>query len=416
MKSKSMVRAAVGAAVLAAIASVAIAATPKEQKAVVQTGSGGPEVMKYQTVPVLDPGKDQVLIKVYAAAVNPIDWKMRVGMGGMGAGEGMAAGAAPAGGPPAGDGMMAGGPPAAGAAPQGAGGPPAGGDAMAGGPPGGAGMGGMNMSGPRIPGFDVAGVVEKVGEGVTNVKVGDPVFSMIGMVQVNGLNGGYSQYAVAPAANVIAKPKNITYAQAAGLATAGMTGARQVVSADIQKGQRVFINGIAGGVGSSAAQVAKARGAYVIGTASAKHNAYLKSIGVDEVIDYTKVKFEEAVKQPVDVVIETVGAETATRALKILKKGGKLVTVAGAPSADACKAAEVTCPAGGPPGAGGAAGPSEGELLALVGKLAAEGKFKVNVDASFPLEKAVDAQEENRNGGTTGKIIIAVDAVNASKK
>jgi NADPH:quinone reductase-like Zn-dependent oxidoreductase len=399
---------ALGAAVLATSIGLALAATPKEQKAVVQNGSGGVEVMKYQTIPVLEPGKDQVLIKVYAASVNPVDWKMRVGMG-MGAG-GPPAGDMGAGGPPGGDNM--------GAAPQGAGGPPGGG---AGGPPGGGdgmggeGMGGgMNMSGPRVPGFDVAGVVEKVGEGVTSVKVGDPVFSMIGMVQTSGLNGAYSQYALAPAANVVAKPKTLTYAQAAGLGTAGMTGTRLIESANIQKGQRVFIDGIAGGVGSSAAQVAKAKGAYVIGTASSKHNAFLKSIGVDEVIDYTKVKFEETIKQPVDVVVETVSGDNATRALKILKKGGKVVSAAGAPSADACTAAGVTCPAGGPPGAQG--GPSEGQLLAQVAKLASEGKFKVNVDATFPLEKAADAQEKNRAGGTTGKVIIVVDEANANKK
>ncbi|MGC3980346.1 MAG: NADP-dependent oxidoreductase [Steroidobacteraceae bacterium] len=400
MKSNSsLVRAAVGAAILAVTAGVAFAATPKEQKAIVITANGGPEVLKLQSIPVLEPGKDQVLIKVYAAAVNPVDWKMRQGMGGMGAGaapggEGMGGGA-PAGAP-------------AGGAP-GAGGPPGGGEGMGGAPAG----GGAAAFSPSVPGMDVAGVVEKVGPGVTTLKVGDAVFSMIGRGGVTGLNGGYSQYVVAPAANVISKPKNLSYAEAAGLGTAGMTGDRAINTADIQKGQRVFINGIAGGVGSAAAQVAKAKGAYVIGTASAKHNAYLKSIGVDEVIDYTKVQFEDAIKQPVDVAIETVGAETATRALKIIKKGGKLISVAGSPGADACAAAGVVCPAGGPPGANG---PTEGQLLAEVGKLASEGKYKVNVDASFPLDKAADAQEENRNGGTSGKIIINVDAAQAGKK
>lgn len=356
MNKSSMACLAISAVLLAACATAPVAVTPKEQKAIVLTANGGPEVLKLQTVPVLEPGKDQVLIKVYAAAVNPVDWKMRQGMAGMGAGAAFS---------------------------------------------------------PSILGMDVAGVVEKVGAGVTSPKVGDPVFSMIGRGGVTGLNGGYSQYVVAPAANVIPKPKNLTYSEAAGLGTAGMTGARAISTADVQKGQRVFINGIAGGVGSAAAQIAKARGAYVLGTASAKHNAYLKSIGVDEVIDYTKVKFEEVIKQPVDVAIETVGAETATRALKIIKKGGKLISVAGSPGAPACAAAGVICPAGGPPGANG---PTEGQLLAEVGKLAGEGKYKVNVDATFPLEKAADAQEENRNGGTSGKIIVVVDAAQASKK
>lgn len=395
----SVARLAISAAVLAACAGTALAATPAEQKAIVQTANGGPEVLKYQSIPVLQPGKDQVLIKVYAAAINPVDWKMRQGMGGMGAGaapggEGM--GGAPGGAAPAG--APASGPPGGGAPAGGAGGPPGGGAAA---------------SNTSVPGLDVAGVVEKVGEGVTTLKVGDPVFSMIGRGGVTGLNGGYSQYVVAPAANVVAKPKTLTYGEAAGLGTAGMTGNRAVSQANISKGQRVFIDGIAGGVGSAAAQIAKAKGAYVIGTASAKHNAYLKSIGVDEVIDYTQVKFEEAIKQPVDVAIETVSAEGAAKALKIIKKGGTLISVAGSAGADACAAAGVTCPGGGPPGAGAT---SEGQLLAEVGKLAGEGKYKVNVDAKFPLEKAADAQEENRNGGTQGKIILVVDAAQADKK
>lgn len=397
---------AVLAGVLGICAGLAMAATPKEQKAIVQNGNGGPEVLKLQTVPVLEPAQGQVLIKVYAASINPVDWKMRTGMGGRppgGGAPGGGAGGPPgggAGGPPGGA-PAAGGPPGGGPPGGGAGGPPGGG---AGGPPGG-------MSGPRIPGMDVSGVVEKVGPGVTNVKVGDAVFSMIGRTTVQGLNGGYAEYVVAAATNVVSKPKKLTYAQAAGLGTAGMTGARAVTQANVMKGQRVFIDGIAGGVGSSAAQIAKARGAVVIGTATAKHNAYLKSIGVDEVVDYSKVKFEETVK-PVDVVIETVNAENATRALKILKKGGTLVSVAGAPSADQCAAAGVTCPGGGPPGAGA---PSEGDMLSEVGKLADAGKFSVNVDKTFPLAQAADAQVLGAEGHTEGKIILTVGP-DANKK
>lgn len=348
---------AILAGVLGACTGLALAATPKEQKAIVQTGNGGPEVLQLQTVPVLAPGPGQVLIKVYAAAVNPVDWKRREGSG--------------------------------------RGAPPGAGTALV----------------SFIPGFDVAGVVEKTGSAVTQFKAGDAVLAMLGRDAVTGLNGGYAEYAIAAASNVIAKPKSLTYEQAAGLATTGVTAARAVIATDVSKGQRVFINGIAGGVGSAAAQIAKARGAYVIGTASAKHHAYLKSIGVDEAIDYTQLKFEDAVKQPVDVVIETVGAETATRALKILKKGGTLFSVAGNPSAEQCAAAGVNC--GGPRGPND---PSEGELLTEVAKLADAGRFQVNVDAGFPLERAAAAQEENRNGGTQGKIIIDVAAVQAKQK
>lgn len=352
---------------------------PTKQMAIVQTGNGGPEVLSYESIPVLEPGVGQVLIEVYAAAVNPIDWKIREGMGG---------GSRP-------PGVDKGGP--------------------EGSPPGEGGPGGAPAagSGQRVPGMDVAGVVAKVGVGVTKVKVGNPVFSMIGRVQVDGLNGGYSHYVIAPADNVAPKPGTLTYAQAAGLGTASMTAARSVYSAGVKKGQRFFINGIAGGVGSSAAQIGKARGAYVLGTATSRHHEFLDSLGVDQAIDYRQVRFEEAIEEPVDAALDTVGPETATRALEILKEGGILVSIAGGPDTVACEAAGVVCPRGGP---GALGGPSEGDFLREVGELAEAGKFTVNVDATFPLARAADAQEENRDGGTEGKIILIVDEAMANMK
>ena len=117
---------------------------------------------------------------------------------------------------------------------------------------------------------------------------------------------------MAPVANVVRKPANMTFAHAAGLGIATVTGVRVVDDTQVAKGQRVLITGVAGGVGSAAAQTAKAKGAIVVGTASAQHNAYLSSIGVDQVIDYTKVEFEEQVGH-VDVVIDTVGGDTSVR-------------------------------------------------------------------------------------------------------
>ena len=264
-----------------------------------------------------------------------------------------------------------------------------------------------------IPGFDVAGVIEKTGKGVTAFKAGDAVFSMIGRVQVDGLNGGYAQYVVAPVANVVAKPKNMTYAAAAGLGTSGMTGERIVREGQVKKGQRVLITGVAGGVGSTAAQVAKAEGAHVIGTASGKHYSFLKSIGVDEVVDYTQGKFEDKIKN-VDVVINTVTGDTAARSLKTLKKGGIFVSVASRPTAEECAAAGVNCAGTGPGGMAG--GMTEGELLAAAGKHAAAGLYKVNVDKTFPLAEAGAAQEYNRDGHSEGKVILVVDSANASRK
>jgi NADPH:quinone reductase-like Zn-dependent oxidoreductase len=360
-------------ALLTGGASLAIAATPTEQHAIVQTGTGGPEVLNYQTVPVLQPGENQVLIRTYAAAVNPVDWKMRVGM----------RRPAPAGAP---------------CAPPGA---PA-----AGGPPGG------SAPAQSIPGLDVAGVIEQVGPGVSTVKVGDKVFSMIGRGPVNGLNGAYSQFVVAPAANVVAKPANFTFEQAAGIGTAGMTGERTVLQTKLSKGQRVLITGVAGGVGSATAQIALALGAHVVGTASSRHADFLKSIGVTDVVDYTNGKWEDKIKD-IDVVIDTVGGETTDRALSTLKKGGTLASIAGSASADKCAALGVVCLGGGPPGPGG---PSEGEMLAAVAKLAAEGKFKIHVDLTYPLEQAAEAQEYNRAGHSEGKDILIVDAAKANTK
>jgi NADPH:quinone reductase-like Zn-dependent oxidoreductase len=342
----------VWAAALTGSAATAVAAAPGEQQAIVQTGNGGPEVLTLQSIPVLRPGDHQVLIRVYAAAVNPTDWKMRIG-------------------------------PSPGAAPPVA-------DAA--------------TPDRRIPGLDVAGVIESIGTGVTDLHVGEAVFSLIGRT-VPGLNGGYSQYVVAPAENVVPKPKQLTYAEAAGIGVAGRTAERSVEQAQLQRGQRVLITGVAGGVGSAAAQIAKAHGAYVFGTAQPVHTAFLKSIGVDKVIDYKQPSWTDQAKN-VDVVIDTVGADTATTALGLVKRGGVFITIASRDITPAmCSAAGVTCPYVGAPRAGD---PSEGDYLRPVAKLIEAGKFSVHIDKTYPLASAADAQEYNRGGHTEGKIILIV--------
>lgn len=341
----------------ALVALHASAQVPTTQTAVVQTRNGGPEVLEPQSVPVLEPGPGQVLIRVHAAAVNPVDWRMREGYSGR---------------------------PQPGRRP-----PPSS-------PP------------VRIPGFDAAGTIAALGPGVTGLSVGDAVFAMIGLIRVDGLNGGYSEYVVAPANRSLPMPDGFTFAEAAGLGTVGLAAARILLPVDIQPGQRVFVNGIAGGVGSSAAQMAKALGAVVIGTASARHHQYLESIGVDQIVDYTQVNFEDVV-EPVDVYVETVSVEFATRGLKIIKPGGAIASVVGVPAPELCQQAQVDCPELGPPDAQPEAGAmSEPELLAHVRRLAQEGSYRVNVDRTFPLAEAGAAQEYNREGHTTGKVILIV--------
>lgn len=333
---------------------IALAATPKEQQAIVQNGNGGPEVLKLQTVPVLEPGANQVLIKVYAAAINPTDWKNRAA----------APGYVPAPGAPT----------------------------------------------TLIPGGDAAGVIEKVGSGVTAFKVGDPVFAIITR-NPRVLNGAYSEYAVASTNTVVAKPKNVTYAEAAGLGIAAVTGVRAVNVTKVAKGQRVLITGAAGGVGSIAVQAAKAKGAYVIGTASARHHQYLRSLGIDEVIDYTQGKFEEQAKN-VDAVIDTVGEidNTAERALASLKKGGMYVSVASRTVEGKCAAAGVIC------APRGTAQEVEREIFEEVAALTAAGKLDVHLDKTFPLAQAAEAQVYGEQGRTQGKIGLIVNAAQANKK
>ncbi len=347
------------------LAGVSVAATPTEMQAILADGTG-PEGLKLQTLSVPQPGAGQVLVKIYAAAVNPVDWKTRAG---------------PAGAPPP-------------------------------------------KLDPFIPGRDIAGIVVKAGAGVTQFKAGNAVFGQVAPLPGLALNGAYAQYAVAPVTDLAPKPRRMSYAQASGLGIATVTGVRAVQHAKVAAGQRVLVTGAAGGVGSAAVQAAKARGAYVIGTAAGRHAAYLKGIGLDEHVDYTVGDWTARI-QNVDAVIDTVSAANSTQALRTMKPGGTLVFVAGRPEAAACTAAGVDCqggalgpmnvpaPAGATAGAAAAAGnPVVDEIL----RLANAGKLSVTIDASYPLEKAAAAQQENRNGGTQGKIVLIVDAANASKK
>jgi NADPH:quinone reductase-like Zn-dependent oxidoreductase len=340
MKSRVSLLPRLAIAGLFATCLLAQAAPPKEQRAILQ--KAGSDALQLQTVPVPTPGANQVLIRIYAAAVNPADWKS---------------------GAPSDD---------------------------------------------QIPGGDVAGVVAALGEGVTGFSTGDPVFG-IALRRRGVLNGAYAEYAVAAVANVVLKPAKITYAQAAGLGIATVTGVRVVDDTEIAKGQRVLITGVAGGVGSAAAQAAKARGAYVIGTASAQHNAYLRSIGVDQVIDYTKVDFETQVSH-VDAAIDTVGGDTALRAMSTLPRGGRFAST-GSHDLDAqCAKAGLKC------APYRSAADVARPIYEQVASLVSAGKLEINIDKSFPLADASRARAYSMAGHAEGKIILLVDAAQAGRK
>ena len=243
-----------------------------------------------------------------------------------------------------------------------------------------------------IPGRDLAGVIDAAGDAAGPWKVGQAVIAI-------ATGGSYAEYAIASVNAVAAKPQRLSFEEAAGIPVVGETAWRALVTiANVQPGQRVLIHGGAGGVGSSAVQIAKARGAYVIATASPDHNDLLRSLGADECVDYHTVRFEEELKD-IDVVLNTVDAETGARSVGIVKPGGILVSVAGAAPAAQCEAAKIRC---------AVTGHATGEMLGALSELADQGKFRIHIDRQFPLADAAKALELNRQGHTGAKIILEV--------
>jgi NADPH:quinone reductase-like Zn-dependent oxidoreductase len=240
---------------------------------------GGPEVLKLEEAPRPTPADDEVLIKIYASGVNPLDYKIR---------EGHAKGKFP-------------------------------------------------VKFPLIPGWDVSGEVEEVGSDIKNFRKGDEVYGRPDPTR----NGTYAEYVVVKSAYVSRKPQSIGHDKAAGVPLAGLTAWQALFDhGDLQPGQKVLIHAASGGVGSYAVQFAKWKGAYVIGTASKDNVDFVKKLGADEVLDYKKVKFEEKLKD-LDLVIDLVGGDTQKKSLDVIKKGGKLVTTVGPQFAEIAKAKDV---------------------------------------------------------------------------
>lgn len=230
--------------------------------AISQDTLGGPEVLQPTTVPRPEPGLGEVLVRVHAAGVNPADVMNRH-------------------------------------------------------------SGAFSGEPPFILGWDVSGTIETVGLGVTLYQPGVEVFGMLPFPQGNG---AYAQYVVAPARTFVPKPATLDHVQAAAIPLAGLTAWQALVeTAHIGAGSRVLINGAAGGVGHFAVQIAKARGAHVIGLASTQKMEFVHSLGADEVIDYTTTDFTEVTGE-LDAVLEVVGGDYPARALEVLKPGGMLVS------------------------------------------------------------------------------------------
>ena len=256
------------------------------------------------------------------------------------------------------------------------------------------------LSLPYIPGWDLSGVVEAVGYGVTRFKVGDEVF---GMPRFPRAASAFAEFVTAPARHLTLKPSTLSHVEAAALPLVGLTAWQMLVDiAQVQAGQRVLVNAGAGGVGHLAVQIAKHRGAYVIATARTEKHDFVRSMGADEVVDYTHVPVAEVVKD-MDIVIELVGGDICLTMLKTLRPGGLLV------SAQAAWAPELQKEAArlGVRASWYLVEPDHVGLEGLA-DLVRENRLKVHVERTFPLDQARHAQELVGEKRVAGKVVLTV--------
>ena len=249
----------------------------------------------------------------------------------------------------------------------------------------------------QVPGVDGSGVIAGLGPGVAGYKIGDPV------IVWSPAGGTYAQYVVAPVDNLAHKPDSLSFAEAAGVAHAGLAAWNMLIDqARLRSGESVLVLGGAGGVGSAAVQIAKIKGARVFATASARNAEYLKSLGADTVFDYTTQHFEDQLRN-IDIAINTVDLDNAYRALAVLGRGGYLLSPVGLPDAAQCAARIVTCS-----GRSGSATPVH-LALEQIAAWARTGRFRVNVDRSFALNEVLQAWQYSQAGHTRGKSVIRID-------
>ncbi|MBV8932453.1 MAG: NADP-dependent oxidoreductase [Kutzneria sp.] len=309
-------------------------------RAISQDVLGGPEVLKEVQVPRPQPALNEVLVRVRAAGVNPTDWKHRA------------------------SGLFLGQP-------------------------------------PFVLGWDVSGVVDEVGAGVTLFKPGDEVFGML--PYPHGV-GAHAEYATGPSRAFARKPPGIDHVHAAAVPLAALTAYQALVdTAGLHAGQRVLIHAAAGGVGHLAVQIAKARGAYVIGTASAGKREFLRDLGTDEVIDYQTVDFAEAVRD-VDVVLDTLGGDHRARSLRVLRRRGLLVSILPYGLGDLAEEADRLGVR-----AKGLLVEADHASMKAVADLVEEGRLRPVVAETFPLADAAKAHERGETGRTAGKLVLVVD-------
>lgn len=307
-------------------------------KAVRIHGYGGPDVLTYEDAPCPTPGPGEVLIRVHATTVNPFDCAFRAGY--------LSSYITP--------------------------------------------------TFPVILGTDVSGVIEASGADVTSFKPGNSVYARAGVYR----DGAYAQYVVVSAADVAMKPQSLDHIHAAAIPHVVLTAWQALFeAAKLSEGQTVLIHGAAGGVGHIALQLAKLRGAKVIGTASVNLDL-VKDLGVDEAVDYSTTLFEKVASQ-VDVVLDTQGGDTQERSWATLKPGGMMVSTVQPPSNE-------TAVAHGVRQHFVASTPPIGETLTEVAGLIDNGHIKATVSTVMPLQDVRKAHELIETKHSRGKIVLQV--------
>ena len=307
-----------------------------KMRAVVAHEYGAPDVLKIEQVQRPEPGDDEVLVRVIASSVNPAD---PLTLSGKYAKE-------------------------------------------------------FGTHLPLIAGYDIAGVVEKTGANITQLKVGDAVYGY------PTFGGGWADYVTVKEWEVAAKPKSLNFVEAAAVPMGALTAWQSLVDvAKLQPGQTVLIHGGSGGVGSFAVQIAKARGAKVIATASTANQDLLKQLGADVAVDYTKTKFEDVAKD-VDAVLDPVGKDTLARSYGVVKKGGIVMSLVARPDPEELKKHGIR-------GTGIASHP-DAEDLKQVAQLIDSGKIKPTVTEVLALTDAIKAQQQAATHHTRGKVVLRI--------
>lgn len=313
------------------------AGNDNQMKAVQIHSYGNAAQLSLDDVAIPQPADGEILVKVHAAGVNPVDWKIR---------EGYLSEILP-------------------------------------------------HSLPLTLGWDFAGDVAAIGNMVDGWKIGDAVYAHSALIR----NGSYAEYVTVSAKEVAPKPKSLTWEEAAGVPLVTLT-AWQALNdiGQMKQGDRILIHAGAGGVGIAAIQLAKHAGAHVVTTASEKNATFLKALGADEVIDYTRQDFSQS--SGFDIALDTLGAGVLAKTWKTLKKGGHLISTAEVPNTDLAEQYGVTasfC----------FVQPNSNQLREIT-NLIDSGALSVKIDSVFPLDQVAQAHAKSESGHARGKIIVQV--------